>query len=98
MPTFRKLIDAVDALSALLDVTWKKDDRSGKAASDDLDSADHIVGLGVDKDGAVALLRTVARSKWLRDVRSSTLNKRQARMLATAESALAKALEPTEGQ
>ena len=94
MPTFRELIEAADTLSDLLDVTWKKGDRSGEVVSDDLDSANHIINLGGEKDGAVSLLRTVARSSWLRGVRNSALRERQAMLLAAAETALAKALEP----
>lgn len=94
MPTFHELVDAADALSDLLDVTWKKGDRSGEVVSSDLESANHIINLGTDRDGAVSLLRTVARSSWLRGVRSSALSKRQAKVLAAAEAALAKALTP----
>lgn len=94
MPKFRELIEAVDALSDLLDAVWEKGDRLGEVVSGDLESANHIINLGGDKDGAVALLRMVAKSKWLRGVRNSALSERQAKLLAAAETALAKALEP----
>lgn len=94
MPTSRELQDAIDALNDLLDVTWKKGLRAAKDVSDDLDSAHAAFALGAATGNVVAQLRTVAKSKWLRDVRNSALSERQAKALAAAESALAKALAP----
>lgn len=92
---FHELLNAIDALNALLKVTKKNGDRSGEAVSEDLGFAHRAIDFGADRDNAASLLRKVSKSKWLRDVRSSTLSKRQATKLAAVESALAKALAPS---